>query len=1286
MKKIKLLLAALFFAATSLFAQQTVKTTGQFVPKQTEKQPQAKQVTAINNFADGFESYSNFSLSFAPWTLVDVDQSDTYSITDITFPNQNSPMAYMVFTPSATTPGMTNPAILPHTGQKFAACFASTTPPNNDWLISQQVALGTNSQVRFWVKSYVSDYGLERYKVGVSTTGTAPGDFTIISGSNYLTAPATAWEEKVFDLNAYNGQNVYVGIQCVSNDAFIFMVDDFEITSEASAGATLTGKVTDAFNGNPIAGATVSVSGLSATTDNNGDYTINNVPPGMLNADFLADNTLGEAPLTVNFSDLSSDGANTVTCSKTGYITYINNQVNIPENGTLNLNISLSPTLAEGEMRFVLNWSDSPSDLDSHLNTPEIEGSTYHVYYSDQGSATSAPYAALDHDVTSGYGPETMTIYQMFSGVYQYYIYNYSGSPDITTSQAVIQIYNENGLLQTLQVPTSGVGRYWYVCDVNGTNGQITIKNTIQENAPGSSRFDMPIKTPDNKNVVSWSWNFGDGSTSSLQNPSHVYTAAGTYSVSLTVSNGSTNDTETKTNYITVEGGSGGTGTLTGMVSDAFTGAAIEGALVSVAGLSDITDASGNYVINNIPLGMLNADFFANITNGEAPLSVLFTDLSSDGANSVSCSKSGYITYINNQVNIPQGGSLNLNISLSPTLAEGEIRFVLNWSESPSDLDSHLHTPEIEGSTYHVYYSDQGSATSAPYAALDHDVTTGYGPETMTIYQLYNGTYQYYIYNYSQSPEITTSEAVVQIYNANGLLQTLQVPTTGTGFYWYVCDVNGANGQITIKNTIQETAPGSTKFDMPIKAPKPKNVVSWSWNFGDGSTSTLQNPSHVYNSAGTYTVSLTVGNGSATHTETKTGYITVTGASGGTGTLTGMVSDALTGDAIEGALVSVAGLSDLTDASGNYTIENVPIGVLTANFSASTTSGQAPLTVQFNDQSTENSNTVNCSKDSYSTYSNNQVIIPQDGTLTLNISLSPALAAGSMRFVLNWSAIPEDLDSHLGTPEIEGATYHIYYSSQGNATAAPYAALDHDVTEGYGPETMTIYDFFSGTYKYYIFDYTGGETPITASQAVVQIYNQNGLMNTLQVPNSGTGRYWYVCDINGDNGQITIRNVIMEDSPYASKDLMPAKPAKNSTNITSWLWNFGDGSTSTAQNPSHTYSINGTYTVSLTVTDHTGSQHMETKNAFIQVGAQAVPELDKAAIRIFPQPATNQLTVEAGALIRKITFCDMEGRTLRTISVDAKEQIIHLDFIQHGMFVLIIESENGISVRKILVK
>ena len=52
---------------------------------------------------------------------------------------------------------------------------------------------------------------------------------------------------------------------------------------------------------------------------------------------------------------------------------------------------------------------------------------------------------------------------------------------------------------------------------------------------------------------TSWSWTFGDGGTSTAQNPSHTYTLAGVYSVGLTVANGDGSDSLTRTNYITVD-------------------------------------------------------------------------------------------------------------------------------------------------------------------------------------------------------------------------------------------------------------------------------------------------------------------------------------------------------------------------------------------------------------------------------------------------------------------------------------------------------------------------------------------------------------------------------------------------------------------------------------------------------------------------------------------------------------------------------------------------------------
>jgi PKD repeat protein len=63
-------------------------------------------------------------------------------------------------------------------------------------------------------------------------------------------------------------------------------------------------------------------------------------------------------------------------------------------------------------------------------------------------------------------------------------------------------------------------------------------------------------------------------------------------------------------------------------------------------------------------------------------------------------------------------------------------------------------------------------------------------------------------------------------------------------------------------------------------------ITDWLWDFGDGQTSTLTNPTHTYDDVGTYTVSLTVEGPRGTDTEAKTDYITV----GQLGTISGSVA------------------------------------------------------------------------------------------------------------------------------------------------------------------------------------------------------------------------------------------------------------------------------------------------------------------------------------------------------------------------------------------------------------
>lgn len=177
-------------------------------------------------FADSFETYEDFDLSFDPWTLVDTDQSTTQSLANYYWPYSELPQAFVIFNPTATIPPMSN--VTAHDGIKFAACAAASSPPNDDWMISPQIYVPKDAILQFWARSLSDQYGLERFKVGVSCDGTSPENFTYISGTTYLQAP-TDWTEYSFDLSAYAHQQICFGIQCVSHDALMLMIDDLHI-------------------------------------------------------------------------------------------------------------------------------------------------------------------------------------------------------------------------------------------------------------------------------------------------------------------------------------------------------------------------------------------------------------------------------------------------------------------------------------------------------------------------------------------------------------------------------------------------------------------------------------------------------------------------------------------------------------------------------------------------------------------------------------------------------------------------------------------------------------------------------------------------------------------------------------------------------------------------------------------------------------------------------------------------------------------------------------------------
>jgi hypothetical protein len=183
-----------------------------------------------------------------------------------------------------------------------------------------------------------------------------------------------------------------------------------------------------------------------------------------------------DAQGSYNFAELPS-GTFSLQAQAPGFLRNTQENITVVSGQTTTVNFSLSPLLTAGELRLVLTWGESPSDLDSHLWLPTDR--PFHIYYSRRGNLLDCPFAGLDTDDTTSFGPETITISQRFPGTYTYAVHNFSGSPDITTSQAQVQVFDSSGLVATYTVPTEGTGSWWNVLSIDGETGGITEVNTI---------------------------------------------------------------------------------------------------------------------------------------------------------------------------------------------------------------------------------------------------------------------------------------------------------------------------------------------------------------------------------------------------------------------------------------------------------------------------------------------------------------------------------------------------------------------------------------------------------------------------------------------------------------------------------------------------------------------------------------------------------------------------------------------------------------------------------------
>ncbi|MDP2173618.1 MAG: choice-of-anchor J domain-containing protein [Candidatus Cloacimonadaceae bacterium] len=185
--------------------------------------------------------------------------------------------------------------------------------PNN-WLITPRLAISNGDILSWWVGAQDPAWPAEYYSVLISTTSSAISSFTTTLFSETLVNGN--WLSRSVNLSAYAGQSVFIAFRHHNcTDQFVLKLDDVLMPPLAAplVYGNITGRVRRAGTDINIQGATVTISGRTSLTGEDGNYTINNV-------------VVDTYPLTA---------------TAPGYVAYAAN-VTIPANSTLTHNIFMN--------------------------------------------------------------------------------------------------------------------------------------------------------------------------------------------------------------------------------------------------------------------------------------------------------------------------------------------------------------------------------------------------------------------------------------------------------------------------------------------------------------------------------------------------------------------------------------------------------------------------------------------------------------------------------------------------------------------------------------------------------------------------------------------------------------------------------------------------------------------------------------------------------------------------------------------------------------------------------
>lgn len=205
----------------------------------------------------------------------------------------------------------------------------------------------------------------------------------------------------------------------------------------------------------------------------------------------------------------------------------------------------------------------------------------------------------------------------------------------------------------------------------------------------------------------------------------------------------------------------------------------------------------------------------------------------------------------------------------------------------------------------------------------------------------------------------------------------------------------------------------------------------------------------------------------------------------------------------------------------------------------------------------------------------------------------------------------------------------------------------------------------------FAWEWSFGDAGSSTVQNPIHTYMEEGTFNVCLTATNAGGSNTYCEDI-------VITDAIAEpdaDFSYLIIDLGIALVDESTNDPFSWDWDFGDGNTSTEQNPIHVYTEEGNYEICLIATN-AGGYDVVCKTVFLETG---INDLSLENCIIYPNPSSESITIQLQNQISngELIVYDITGKIVSEILIQGSDKIfLSIKELEQGNYSLIIKEQN----------